>query len=48
MEYAKCIGDYLVRRYYANKEISEVKIKNRKDFLQMIADAEQDFLVGLR
>lgn len=38
-EYIKRTGDTLVR-LYADKGISETKIKNRKEFLRMMADAE--------
>lgn len=38
-EYTKRTGDYLVR-LYADEGISGTKIKNRKEFLRMMADAE--------
>ena len=38
-EYTKRTGDNLVR-LYADEGISGTKIKNRKEFLRMIADAE--------
>ncbi len=38
-EYTKRTGNTLVR-LYADKGISETKIKNRKEFLRMMADAE--------
>ena len=38
-EYTKRTGDTLVR-LYADEGISGTKIKNRKEFLQMMADAE--------
>ena len=39
-EYTKRTGDTLVR-LYADEGISGTKIKNRKEFLQMMSDAEQ-------
>ena len=39
-EYTKCTGDTLVR-LYADEGISGTKIKNRKEFLRMMSDAEQ-------
>lgn len=38
-EYAQRTGDTLVR-LYADEGISGTKIKNRKEFLKMMADAE--------
>ena len=38
-EYVQRTGDYLVK-VYADEGISGTKIKNRKEFLQMMADAE--------
>ncbi len=41
-EYTKRTGDTLVR-LYADEGISGTKIKNRKEFLKMMSDAERDF-----
>ncbi len=41
-EYTKRTGDTLVR-LYADEGISGTKIKNRKEFLRMMADAERGF-----
>ena len=41
-EYTQLTGDTLVR-LYADEGISGTKIKNRREFLQMIADAESHF-----
>ena len=38
-EYVQRTGDHLVK-VYADEGISGTKIKNRKEFLQMMADAE--------
>ena len=41
-EYVKRSGDHLVK-VYADEGISGTKIKNRKEFLQMMDDAQQGF-----
>jgi len=41
MEYTKRTGDVLVK-LYADEGISGTKIKNRKEFLRMMADAEKE------
>lgn len=41
LEYTKRTGDNLVK-LYADEGISGTKIKNRKEFQRMLADAEKD------
>lgn len=45
-EYVQRTGDHLVK-VYADEGISGTKIKNRKEFLQMMADAEHGLLIWL-
>ena len=40
LEYTKCTGDNLIK-LYADEGISGTKIKNRKEFHRMLADAEK-------
>ena len=40
LEYTKCTGDNLIK-LYADEGISGTKIKNRKEFQRMLADAEK-------
>lgn len=40
LEYTKCTGDNLIK-LYADEGISRIKIKNRKEFQCMLADAEK-------
>lgn len=43
LEYTKCTGDNLIK-LYADEGISGTKIKNRKEFQRMLADAENKYL----
>ena len=43
LEYIKCIGDNLIN-LYAGEDIYGTKIKNRKEFHRMLADAEKGLL----
>lgn len=45
-EYTKRTGDTLVR-LYADEGISGTKIKNRKEFLRMMSDAEHEIALQM-